>query len=443
MLESTRDSGSWSRSPILKAGLVGALVALLLIPLGMVMALVHERQGTRASAEREVSEKWGSRQCVGGPVLLVPYVVRTTDSNGRTHVATSHATLLPRRLAIEGELTPEIRYRGIYEVPLYAARLDFEGAFALDEVLDLGIPEADLRWTDAVLSVGIPDPRGIRRSPTLQWGDVELAFEPGAGTGSLFPSGIHAPVGEILGGSREPSRSFHFELGLNGSRELTFLPVGEDTRVRLGSSWPDPSFTGAFLPERRSITASGFTAEWQLFYLGRSYPQRWKAGEVDANVVNASAAGVDLLLPVDAYQKSLRSAKYGILFLVLTFGTYFLFEVLGRLRIHPFQYLLIGLALVLFYALLLSLSEHLGFDRAYSIAATGTVALIVGYSGFILGGAGRVAEIGALLGSLYLYLYVLLQLEDYALVLGALGLFFILGAVMWITRRVDWYALQE
>lgn len=442
MLDS-KELGSWGRSPILKAMVVSVLIALLLIPLGMAMALIHERQSTRDEAEREVSAKWGSPQCLGGPVLLVPYVVRTTDARGRIHLATVVATLLPRRLEIGGELAPEIRYRGIYEVPLYTAHLGFRGDFALEELSELGIPEPDVRWTDAVLSVGIPDPRGIRQTPTLEWGDGSLDFEPGAGTGSVFPSGIHARVGDLLASSPARSPSFRFELSLNGSRRLTFLPVGQDTRARLSSSWPDPSFTGAFLPDTRDVTAEGFTADWQFFYLGRSYPQQWKAGEVDGSVLQASAAGVELLLPVDEYQKTLRSAKYGALFLVLTFGAYFLFEILRRLRIHPFQYLLIGFALVLFFVLLLSLSEHIGFDRAYALAASGTVLLIVGYSAHVVGGAGRVAGIGALLGGLYVYLYVLLQLEDYALLLGALGLFATLAAVMWLTRRVDWYALHE
>jgi inner membrane protein len=440
MLEPNADIRNWSRSPILKSVLVGILVLLLLIPLSMVGGLIAEREGTRASAEQEVRGKWGSEQTLGGPVLLVPYLTRATDEKGRIHVATSCAILLPRRLEVDGELQPEIRYRGIFEVPLYGARLDFRGAFALDDLAELKIAEQDVRWSDAVLSVGVPDPRGIRRAARLRWNDAEVDLEPGAGPASVFPSGIHAGVGKLLGTTPGPAQSFQFGLELNGSGRLALLPVGRDTEVKLASSWPDPSFTGAFLPDRRTVTASGFEAEWQLYYLGRSYPQQWKAGEVDRNVLQASAAGVDLILPVDMYQKTTRSAKYGILFLALTFGAFFLYEILGRLRIHPFQYLLIGFALVLFYALLLSLSEHVGFDRAYAVAALGTVGLIVGYSGFVLGGASRVAGMGALLGGLYSYLYVLLQLEDYALLLGALGLFVTLASVMWITRRVNWYA---
>lgn len=444
MLENVQENRSRGQSPVLKAILVAVLIGLLLLPLGMVMALIHEREATRKAAEREVSEKWGAQQTVGGPVLLVPYLIRAVDANGKSQIVTAHATVLPRSLEIEGELTPEIRYRGIFEVPLYTVELRVAGTFAPEEISELSIPATDILWGDAVLSVGIPDPRGIRQSVTLGWDGTELGFEPGAGTGSLFPSGIHVGIGDLRSASGElVPHAFQFALTLNGSRHIAFIPAGRDTRLRLASAWPSPSFTGAFLPDSRTVTADGFSAEWQLFYLGRSYPQRWKAGEVDPGVVHASAAGVDLVLPVDTYLKSMRSAKYGVLFLIATFGAYYLFEILGRSRIHPFQYLLVGAALVVFYVLLLSLSEHVRFDLAYGLAAAATLGLILGYSRFILGGAGRLAGLGAGLVGLYLFLYVLLQLEDLALLLGSIGLFLALASVMWVTRRVDWYALQN
>ncbi|HSF15738.1 MAG TPA: cell envelope integrity protein CreD [Vicinamibacteria bacterium] len=445
MLENIERTRSHGQSPVLKAILVAVLIGLLLLPLGMVMALIHEREATRNEAEREVSEKWGTQQTVGGPVLVIPYLSRAVDANGKNQIITAHATLLPRSLEIQGELTPEFRYRGIFEVPLYTVELRVSGSFAPGELSELSIPETELVWKDAVLSVGIPDPRGIRQTVKLHWDEKELDFEPGSGTGSVFPFGIHVGIGEFLASETDTRRAhpFQFELALNGSRHLAFVPVGQDTRIRLASSWPSPSFTGAFLPDSRSVTAEGFSAEWRLFYLGRSYPQRWRAGEVDPGAVQASAAGVDLVLPVDAYLKSMRSAKYGILFLVVTFGAYFLFEILGRSRIHPFQYLLVGAALVVFYVLLLSLSEHVGFDLAYGLATLAILGLILGYSSFILGRAERLLGLGALLSGLYVFLYVVLQLEDLALLLGSIGLFLALGAVMWITRRVDWYALQE
>jgi inner membrane protein len=429
------------QSPVLKALLVGAIVLLLLIPLAMVQGLIEERSGTRGAAEAEVSARWGGPQNLGGPILVVPYIVRARDYRGQVEVSTSYATVLPRKLEIQGEMTPEIRYRGIYAVPLYSAGLAIRGEFRPDDLAALRIPEADVRWQDALLSMGVPDLRGLRQSVRLAWGDSEIDFEPGAGVGSFFSSGIHARVGERL--SINGSTSFAFDLQLNGSGQLTFLPFGQETHATLASRWASPSFIGSFLPDTRTVTADGFDAEWRLFYLGRSYPQQWRAGEVDSNLVTASSAGVSLFLSVDQYQKSMRSAKYGILFLALTFGAYFLFEVVSRLRIHPFQYLLIGVALVLFYVLLLSFSEHVGFDRAYAVAAAATIALISGYSGFVLRGIRHAAGLGVLWSGLYGYLYVLLQLEDYALLLGALGLFLTLSAVMWITRRVDWYAFQE
>jgi inner membrane protein len=431
------------QSPVVKAVLVGAIVLLLLIPLAMVRGLIDERSGTRSAAEAEVSAKWGGPQNLGGPILVVPYVVRIRDEKGRVELETEYAILLPRGLAIDGEMTPEIRYRGIYPVPLYSARLTVRGEFNSEDLAALRIPEPDVRWQDAVLSMSVPDLRGLRQSVRLAWAGSAIDFEPGAGAGSFFPSGIHARVGGHLSSNLGSPAPFEFELGLHGSGQLTFLPLGRETRAALASPWPSPSFMGSFLPDTRTVTAGGFTAEWRLFYLGRSYPQAWRAGEVDPNVVMSAAGGVSLHQTVDQYQKSTRSAKYGILFLALTFGVYFLLEVLSRLRVHPFQYLLVGFALVLFYVLLLSLSEHLGFDPAYVLAAAATIGLISGYSAFVLRGRRHAAGIGMLLSGLYGYLYVLLQLEDYALLLGAFGLFLALGAVMWITRRVDWYALSE
>jgi inner membrane protein len=424
------------------AALVGFLILVLLIPLAMVQGLIDERRATRDAAEREVSEKWGGPQNLGGPTLIVPYRYQVPDAKGGLRTCTGQAAFLPEVLEIRGEIEPEIRYRGIYEVPLFTARLAFRGSFAPPDFTALKIPPSDVSWEDAIVSAGISDMRGIREAVRLDWDQVALDFGPGAGSGSVFPAGVHARVGQPNRAGLDKAHNFAFELELRGSKQLTFLPLGRETRLSLASSWPSPSFMGAFLPDARTVTASGFTADWRLFYLGRSYPQQWTQNQIALNQLSQSSAGVSLELVVDSYLKSTRSAKYGILFLALTFGTFFLFESLKRLAIHPFQYLLVGFALVLFYLLLLSISEHASFGTAYLMAAAATIALIGGYTAYVLQARGRVIGMTTLLGGLYGYLYVLLQLEDYALLLGAVGLFVCLAAVMWITRKVDWYALR-
>jgi inner membrane protein len=438
MLEET---ATWVHSPIPRAAVIGVLILLLMIPLAMVGMLVGEREATRFVVEREVAEKWGGDQLLVGPILSVPYRYRTFGPNGEVLSHVGHTRFLPAILDIEGDVRPEIRYRGIYEVALYDVGLRWTGEFERPDPGIWKIPAEDVLWDEAVLVVGIPDLRGIKRAVVARWGDEALTFEPGPGAVALCASGIHARIlhlEEAAPGERVP---FSFELDLNGSRELLFSPLGKETRLSLTSTWPSPSFTGQFLPDSREVRPNGFTAEWNISYLTRPFPQEWKDNEVTADLLAQWTSGVSLFQPVDSYTKTSRTTKYGILFLFMTFAVYFLFEILGRLRIHPFQYLLVGFALCLFYLLLLSLSEHLGFGKAYLVASAGTVGLIAAYSGSVLGSFRRAAAIGAGLAGLYAYLYVLLQLEDYALVLGSLGLFALLAAAMALTRRVDWYAV--
>lgn len=432
---------TWVHSPIARAAVIGVLILLLMIPLAMVGMLVGEREATRFVVEREVAEKWGGDQLLVGPILSVPYRYRTFGPNGEVLSHVGHTRFLPAILDIEGDVRPEIRYRGIYEVALYDVGLRWTGEFERPDPGIWKIPAEDVLWDEAVLVVGIPDLRGIKRAVVARWGDEALTFEPGPGAVALCASGIHARVPhleEAAPGERVP---FSFELDLNGSRELLFSPLGKETRLSLTSTWPSPSFTGQFLPDSREVRPNGFTAEWNISYLTRPFPQEWKDNEVTADLLAQWTSGVSLFQPVDSYTKTSRTTKYGILFLFMTFAVYFLFEILGRLRIHPFQYLLVGFALCLFYLLLLSLSEHLGFGKAYLVASAGTVGLIAAYSGSVLGSFGRAAAIGAGLSGLYAYLYVLLQLEDYALLLGSVGLFALLAAAMALTRRVDWYAV--
>lgn len=431
---------TWLHSPVFRALTIGFLILLLLIPLAAVSSLVGEREATRFAVEREVSEKWGGAQSLVGPILSVPYRYRASGPKGEVLALTGHTRFLPSSLSIEGEVRPEIRYRGIYEVVLYEVALEVSGEFEPPDPGIWKIAPEDVLWDEAALIVGIPDLRGIKRAVVARWGEGTLSFEPGTGAGGLCASGIHARIPGLDQAAPGERLAFSFDLQLNGSRDLLFSPLGKATRIALASPWPSPSFAGKFLPDEREVTRNGFTAEWDISYLTRPFPQEWKDDEVAANLLGEWAAGVTLFEPVDAYAKTRRSLKYGILFLFTTFAVYFLFEILNRLRLHPFQYLLVGFALSVFYLLLLSLAEHIGFGLSYLLASAGTVGLIGGYSGSVLGSARRAAGIGAGLSGLYAYLYVLLQLEDYALLLGSLGLFGLLAAAMALTRRVDWYA---
>lgn len=419
--------------------ILGVLVMVLMIALAMISSLVSERSRRAASVRQEIASSWGQRQTLGGPVLIVPFLVRYTDHYGKVQVTKERARFLPEQLKTTGQLHPDRRSRGIYETVLYRGDLAVEGVFARPDFSQWNIPPQDVLWREAIVTIGISDLRGVRGNPVLKWNGGNAAFSGGSGDSKLWTTGLTAsvPVSET-----PTSYPFKLDLRLNGSEEIRFLPLGRESIVELESTWPDPSFAGAYLPESRTVTQKGFKARWSVSSLARSYPQGWRdAGEEDANAIAAiapSSFGVGLFSPIGHYQKTERSMKYGVLFIMLTFLTFFLYELLSPVTLHPVQYFLVGGALCLFYLLLLSLSEHAWFALAYAIASLATIALISAYGAALLKSRARVLGLGSVLVLLYSYLYVLLQLEDWALLMGSIGLFLILALVMYTTRRVDW-----
>lgn len=434
-------------STFFKLAAIGGLVFVLLIPLGMVDSLIAERQARRGQVAEEVARSWGNGQVLSGPVLTVPFHEHSRDDKGKINSTwTSYARFLPETLDIDGVVEPERRNRGIFEVAVYRADLRWKGTFRRPDLSAYKVQPEDVLWEDAWIAMGIPDLRGIRSGVGMSWGGRVLQLEPGGKEEGLWDTGLRTRVPGLKDGKEGDIYAFAFEVGLNGSSTLHFIPVGKQTRVSLRSDWPSPSFAGAFLPETRRVTGTGFEAVWNVSWFGRSYPQQWRLDKAETlapvHALDASAFGVELFLPVDSYQKTERSVKYGVLFLLLTFLTFFLYEVFNPFSLHPIQYLLVGSAICLFYLLLLSLSEHLPFGLAYTAGAAATVLLIGGYSAAILRGALRAVLMTAVLGGLYGYLYVLLQLEDYALLLGSIGLFLILALVMYLTRKIDWAAAR-
>lgn len=442
----------WGDHTAVKLAVLALLVLLLLIPVARVTGLIRERMSRQYEVESEIAGIWGGSQTLLGPILAVPYTVteervtveesgrRTAESTvQRTETFTYSRVLyaLPAEVAWQARLEPEIRYRGLFEVVVYEARLAVTGVFARPAFDESA--RTVVHWERAKLVLGVPDVRGLQRRARLAWGGREVDFLPGTGGVELLASGIHAPLPDWGGaGERVP---FSFELLLRGSGDLHFLPAGEETRVDLSSPWTSPGFGGAFLPAEREIGAEGFTAAWSVPYFGRSYGQSWSDQAVAVDQLANSAFGVSLVLPADAYQQTERAVKYAVLFILLTFGTFFLLELLSPGRLHAMHYLLVGFALCVFYVLLLALGEHLGFTPAYALAAAATAGLIAGYSRSILGSRGRAAVVLAALAALYGFLYVLLRLEDYALLLGAVGLFVALATLMVLTRHLDWRSL--
>ena len=431
---------------MIKAVFIAIITLLLLIPAAMISNLVYERQNTKNEAINEIGEKWGKEQTLTGPFLTIPFTkhIKRYSPKDSTDVwieRTDYLNMLPENLNVSGSIAPEKRYRGIFEVIVYNSDISLDGDFSTLNIKDFDIETKDLHLDNAFLSIGISDLRGIEEQIDLKWGENTKVFNPGTITTNIISSGINAPLnisvnsnGDIL------SEPFAFNLKLKGSEYLRFVPVGKITDVELKSDWNTPSFDGAFLPDHRTVSDSGFVASWNVLHLNRNYPQAWLNSE---HRVQESAFGVDLLLPVDNYKKSERSIKYAILFIGLTFMVFFFIEIINKKRVHPIQYILVGLALCLFYTLLLSISEHSTFNFAYLISSVLTIGLISAYTKTVLKSNSLTGLMSGILTILYLFIYVIIQLEDYALLMGSIGLFIILALVMYFSRKIDWYEINN
>jgi len=428
-------------SQLLRLALLAVLALLLQIPVSMIGGLVDERQQRSDAAVAEVSSKWGEAQSITGPVLVVPYTRRWTDDAGArpiNRVETRNAIVLPDQLTIHGTMQSEVRRRGIFSVPVYRVGLRIEGEFAHPRLDELGVAPGDVDWTRAHLAVGVSDTRAIEEQTTLTWNGRRIDFLPGTGGFAEGGTGIQATV--AITDTTQRVR-FAFPLELNGSLRLDLVPFARTTDVELTGNYPHPSFQGKWLPAERTVGAHAFTARWSIPFLGRGYPQTWSSDSSITQTIAASRFGVQLVDPVDHYHMAARSVKYAFLFILLTFATLWLIEVLAGVRVHPIQYLMQGGALCLFYLLELALSEHLGFPVAYALASVAVIGMVGGYSLAILRRASRAAVVATGVALLYGYLYLLLMNEDYALLIGSVGLFMIFGAIMFVTRRVDWFTI--
>ncbi len=428
----------WIRGSIsLRIITIAILILFLLIPVSMIESMIGERSQLRESVVTEVSTAWSQSQTLTGPILSIPYTYHFETNDGDLIERIGYAYFLPDLLTITGEVSPEVRYRNIYEVVVYTTNLNVEGTFSRPDLAAFDIGPENILWDDATITVGLSDLRGINDDVTLHWENQNYTFGPGTATSDVVDAGITTSIDLTSDASSNTSLSFSFALSLNGSRSLHFTPLGQETTVTLHSVWADPSFDGAFLPDERMVSVDGFSASWKVLHLNRNYPQAWLGQQ---HSVAASSFGVRLLIPVDAYQKSTRSAKYAIMFILLTFVSFFFVEVMNSKRIHPIQYIMIGFALSIFYVLQLSISEHLNFNIAFILSSIAITVLITLYSIALFKNKRLTLLTAALLSLMYGFIYTVLQLQDYALLIGSLGLFLVLASFMYLSRKIDWYA---
>lgn len=427
---------SFLKRPLVTVASVLALLLVLQVPISMIRGIIDERRQTREDARAEVTATWGGPQSLVGPRLVVPLTRSGNDTDLRRPAT---VTFLPAELIVDADVVAQPLRRGLFTVPAYRASVRLEGSFDELDPGGLGLTSSDLLWDEARLVLEVTEPRGLGAGSALSWDAEAMPILPGSGHVDPARAGVHArvPIGENEGAG------FRLGLELKGSGELRLAPFGETTRMSITSNWGDPSFVGGWLPDERSVEDSGFEATWRVPFLGRDYPQQWTSAADPHERVLESSFGVALLSSVDHYRMSERSTKYAALFLALTFGLLWLFDVTMGVRVHPIQYLFVGAAMCLFYLLELSLGEHLGFGAAYGIASASVVILVATYTKAVLGSSVRGATVGGAMALLYAYLMALLTLEEYALLAGSVGLFVVLAVIMHQTRWIDWHRLGE
>ena len=432
-LQDKQKSINWQIT--LKVFIIGAIAIVLLIPKFMILGLIQERQKTAEVTTQEVMQKWSLAQTVRGPVLSIPYIERTFNKEGK-EIAEDirECYLLPKTLNIKGEIFPQERKRSIYETVVYESGINISGQFDISDFNTLKISPDDVLWEKAKILVAIGDLRGINDRIEFTWNDSIFAFTPGMENPLVGRNGISLPMPNLS--TNDFPGDFHFTLNLKGSESLNFAPLGETTEVALQSKWNDPGFDGNFLPAEHNINKEGFTARWKVLNFNRNFPQEWKNNEYK---VTDADFGVKLVTVADHYQKSSRSAKYAILVILFVFLSFFLNEIITRQKVHPFQYILVGFSILIFYLLLLSISEQLGFNLAYLISVVAVIIMVLFYSRTFLKKWSNSIIQTLILTFSFGFIFILMQLETYALLVGSIGLFVVLALTMFFTRKINWY----
>jgi len=420
------DQSKWQLSLTFKLGLLAFLGLIFLIPLQLIKEVIMERQLNGEKVKKEISDQWAAKQVLAGPVLNIP--VRSIPSEKDEKSITKIWHILPENLDIKGSIKPGIRYRGIYKSVVYESDLSISGYFILPSAGAL--KNYEILWNEAYYTVGISDNRGLKGKIILKTDSAELEAEPGVRDNDLFQSGISF-VSPVLVPGKKINLAMTFSL--SGSEGLLLTPLGKLTSGHLQSDWTSPSFSGSFLPVKRNVDEKGFSADWEVTHLNRNFPQNWIGSTFHTL---ESSFGVDLFQPVDHYQKSYRSSRYGILFIALTFLVLIFLEITRKENIHIFHYFLVSLGLILFFSLLNSLSEQVGFNIAYLISSSATILMISVFTGTLFRERKTALIVFGMLVTLYSFIFVLLTLNDYAYLAGNIGLFILLAIIMRLSGKI-------
>jgi inner membrane protein len=440
------------RPLLFKLSTIALLMMLLMIPISMINGVIDERKNLQQSVVEEIAKSSSASQKIVGPVLVVPYRQKVTEwtTNPTTNVRfqeevihTGQLYFLPEAFVVDGKMVTEKRSRGIYEARLYHADNNISGHFEVPIYYGISEKFSAYEFDAPYLAMGIKDIRGIENTLTIHINEDLIAMEASTKL-NILGEGVRAPI-KPFSVEQKTRLNFSLTLALQGTETLSVVPIGRESTVQISADWPHPSFIGNYLPKKHNIDTAGFSANWHTSYFSSNIAESFDhcVEDNDCDAFNSRYFGVSLIEPVDQYVKSNRAIKYALLFITLTFAGFFLFEALKKLAIHPVQYGLVGLALAFFYLLLVSLSEHIAFGLAYLLSSSACILLIGVYVSYVLQSFMRGALFALMLAILYGLLYGLLSAEDYALLMGSLLIFSLLGAFMLLTRTLDWYAIGK
>lgn len=435
--------GNWFKTSIsARMLIVGFILVILLIPLSFVKDLIRERGYRQTEVIQEINQKWGNQVTLYGPIVKIPYKTykeeKVFDAKSKTYIKTyedvfHNAYFLPEDLNIKAQVDTESLERGIYESVVYTSDIELSGSFNGFGFSSEGIPDEDILWNKATILMKTSNLKGIRNEIAIQIDTSKLVLKP------QFDNQAMSTIssGHIKNLKTDSAFNYSMDIKINGSEQLQFIPVGRETLVSMKSDWHSPSFNGNFLPDDKTkkITPDGFEANWKVLETNRQFGQQFFDRLPD---LASFSFGTDLIIPVDDYQKTERTSKYGLLIIGLTLLVFLLIQIISKIEIHPFQYLMIGLALVMFYTLLISISEHQNYLKAYLIAGSAVIGLITVYSRTILKNMKFPLLIFASMTALYAFIFVIIQLENYALLVGSIGLFVILAIIMFASKKIDW-----
>ncbi len=423
---------------------IGVLIVVLLIPSSLIDNLIRERAQRQDEMISDVSDKWSGSQLIMGPVLVIPYKkqVKGIDVNKKETISEviENLYVLPDNLHINAGLNTQVLHRGIFDVAVYNSQVKISGNFSQADLKSLSLTANQLLLDKAHITFSISDLKGLKNNPVLKSGGRTLPVEPVFDKGAVFNDGLQAAID--ISGIQDGNVPFDYTLDLKGSEELSFLHLGKATDVRASGNWASPSFDGRSLPDERKIDKSSFSASWKMLYYNRPFPQQW-VGDNELLLGNSkkltdATFGVKLRLPVDQYQKTTRTSKYAILIILLTFISLFLTEVIRKQSIHIFNYILIAAAMIIYYLLLLSFSEQIGYNLAYLVASVSTIGLVATFISSILKNKMAAVLFGFILSVFYLFIFVIIQLEDLSLLIGSIALFLIVGILMYFSRKINW-----